>query len=316
MVIFLYGSDRYRLLQNRDVVVQKFKDKHGAISVQTVDGGAGDAPMQLKAALSNNSFFNDIQLVIVRDIFADPDRASKMSDLLTQYDALHDKTRIVVAMHPGPKSAAKQPELLKILMDKDNLVRDFEPLDETHFATWIKKEATDRGTPFAPGAARQFMMLVGSDSWRAINEIEKLSHYCKGNITVEAVNQLVAADQEPEIFSFIDALGARDRNKALSLLYRELSLRQDPYYLLTMVIYQFRTMLMVHDAASRSKNANDIAEETGLKPFVIKKMLPVVARYSAEDLRRVYQALCGMELGAKQGTRDLQDSLYEFALLM
>ncbi len=316
MVIFLYGSDRYRLYQNRDMVVQKFKDKHGAISVQTVDGSVGDAPIQLKGALANNSFFNDIQLVIVRDVFADSDRAGKIAELLTQYDALHDKTRIVVAMHPGPKSAAKHPELLKILTDKDNLVREFEPLDEAQFEKWIKKEATDRGTPFGLGAARQFMALVGSDSWRAINEVEKLSQYCKGSITIEVVLRLVAADQEPEIFAFIDALGARDHNKAVSLLYRELSLRQDPYYLLTMIIYQFRTMLMVHDAASRSKNPSDIAADTGLKPFVINKMKSVVARYTAEDLRGVYQSLCDMELGAKQGTRDLQDALYEFALLM
>ncbi|OGN27413.1 MAG: DNA polymerase III subunit delta [Candidatus Yanofskybacteria bacterium RIFCSPLOWO2_01_FULL_49_17] len=314
MIIFLYGSDRYRLYQNRDLVVQKFKDKHGAISIQTVDGPASDAPAQFKAALSNNSFFNDIQLVIVRDIFSNPASSEKIGELLDQYDTLNDRQRIVVAIHPGPKSSARSSEVLKLLLNKKNLVREFEPLSETQFEKWLKSEARQREVSFAPGAAKHLMLLTGGDSWRAVNELEKLSNYSKGAVTAAAIDELVLTETEPEIFAFIDALGSRNKPKALELLYRELSLRQDPYYLLSMIIYQFRTLLMVRDAMERTGNASAIASETGLKPFVVNKMKTAAARYTLQDLRRVYQTLCDLELGAKQGTKDLQDSLYEFAL--
>jgi|SRR3989344_3323988 len=317
MVIFLYGADHYRLFQNRDMVVAKFRTKHGgALNVQTVSAAAQSAAADLKTSLSNNSFFNDIQLVIVQDIFANPVSAEKMGELLTQYDALTDKQRIVVAIHPGPKSSAKSPELLKILTHKDNLVREFAPLSGVQFEAWLKKEAISRGAPFAPGALRQFVTLSGTDSWQAINNLEKLSAYCRGPITPAAAVELVSADSQPEIFAFIDALGSRDRGRALTLLHRELSLRQDPYYLLSMIIYQFRTLLMVRDAMDRSANASTIANETGLKPFIVQKMKSAATRYTLQDLRRVYQTLCDMELGAKQGTQDLQDSLYELALML
>jgi DNA polymerase III delta subunit len=315
MVIFLYGTDRYRLFHNRDMVVNSFRARHGgALNVQTINASVSDAPTQFKAALSNNSFFNNIQLVIVQDIFSNQATALKIGELLNQYDTVNDKQRIVVAVHSGPVSAAKPPEVLKILSDKKNLVREFGPLTTSQFEKWIKNEAVDRGTPFAIGAIRSFMALVGDDSWDAINSLNKLSAYCRGPITAAAVTELVSAEAQPEVFAFIDALGSGNKNHALNLLYRELSLRQDPYYLLTMIIYQFRTMLMVHDASARSKNTAIIAAETGIKPFVIRKMLPVVSRYTIEDLRHIYQSLCDIELGAKQGTRDIKDALYEFVL--
>lgn len=316
MIIFLYGSDRYRLFQNRDAVVAKFREKHGgALNVQAVDGATPTAVADLKAALGNNSFFNEMQLVIVQDIFSNPTVAGQIEELLERYDVRRDKQRIVVGVHGGSASSAKPPELFKVLSHKDNLVREFAPLAAGQFETWLKKEAHERGAPFAPGALRQFIVLAGTDTWNAINNLEKLVAYSRGPITLAAVNELVSTDAQSEIFVFIDALGRRDQGRALNLLHRELSLRQDPYYLLSMIIYQFRTLLMVRDAMERTNNSTIIATETGLKPFVVSKMKAAAARYKMEDLRRIYQTLCDLELGAKQGIHDLQDALYQFVLV-
>lgn len=327
MVIFLYGSDKYRLLQNRDMVVQKFKDKHGAISIQSVDGSVPDAPAKFKASLANSSFFNDIQLVVVSDIFANPTTAGKIAELLEQYDALNDKQRIVVALHGAGKSAAKSPELWKLLADSKNLGHEFEPLDGIQFENWLKKEAQARGASFSAGAVRQLATLTGGDSWRAINELDKLSNYVRGPasaigsgeakpITVQHVNELVVSDAESKSFAFTDALGARDRARAFKLLHHELARGEEVHRILGLVAYQFRTMLMVQDAWSRSKNSNTVAKELGLKPFVVSKTISALSRYTPEALKEKYQAICDLELGAKQGTKDLQDSLYQFALML
>ena len=313
MVIFLYGADRYRLFQNRDSVIASFKVKHGgALNVQTINAGEPGSPADFKASISNNSFFNDIQLVVLQDVFANPTNVSKFAELIDQYDVFKDKQRILVAVHPGVDSTAKPAEFFKLLVSGSHLVREFKPLAGGQLEQWLKKEAVSREPPFPVGAVRQFIALSGDDSWQAIANMDKLSAYCQGPITLAAVNELVSQEAQPEVFAFIDALGTQNRSRALELLYRELSLRQDPYYLLTMIIYQFRTMLMVQDSATRSANAVAIATETGLKPFVVKKMMSIVSRFSAADLRRIYQSLCDIELGSKDGRHDIQDALYAF----
>ncbi len=317
MLIFLYGTDTYRLLQNRDVVISKYKAKHASgLNLHTIDCADRTAARQLDDTLKMQSFFSEVKLVVLESVFTNQQTASALYDIIQVQNLAQDPSRVVVAIHRGPENSAKPAEFFKLLSHEKNLVREFKPLVGTQFENWLKKEAIERGTPFASSVASYFARQLGStDTWEAMMALEKVSAYSRNTpITRVAVDELMSATIQPEVFAFIDALGSGNRRRAVELLYRELSLGQDPYYLLTMVVYQFRTMLMIKDASTRDSNASAIASATGLKPFVIKKMLSVVNKVDLNDLRVMYQALGGLEMSAKQGTRDLHDSLYEFAL--
>lgn len=314
VIIFLYGTDGYRLIKNRDDIIARYRLKHpSGINISAVAGGDSEAVATLETALKSRSFFNEVRMLVVNDIFSGK-QSEKVAGLLKTYGAGTDKECVILATHFGTAASAKPKELFAILADKKNLVRNIEPLQGSQLANWLKKEAAERGAAFAAPALRRFLAVSSGDSWQMVNNLEKLANYCRGVITREAVDRLIRTETEPNIFDFIEAVGARDRAKAFGLLYGELAYGRDPYYLLTMIAYQFRNMLTVRDLMDRNLADPALAKQAGLHPFVVRKIGSVVSRHNLQELKNRYRQLLELELAAKNGQVDLADALYVLAL--
>ncbi|HWA64636.1 MAG TPA: DNA polymerase III subunit delta [Candidatus Paceibacterota bacterium] len=315
MIIFLYGTDGYRLRQNRETVLASYRAKHASgMNLFFADGASDEGLAALENALKTNSFFQEVQLIALTNVFASPDRAIHIQEILERFGVSQDPQRVVMAIHPGSAAEAKPKAVFDFLAAKPHLVREFSPLAGAKLEQWIKAEAAGRTVSFAPGALQKFLAMAGSDSWQRIQNLEKVANYARGPITSEAVSALIRTEQETNIFEFVDAVGAGKTAQALERLYAELAQGRDPYYIASMLAYQVRTMLAVKDATARAAATPAVAATAGVHPFVAKKMIPTVAVRSLAALRQDFQRLADLELAAKNGLVDLADALYAFVL--
>ncbi len=325
MIIFLYGEDSYRLLKSRDEIIEKYQAKHGSgFNLFKIDACPNDsvrrgtivsALAQVTEALKSVSLFSEVKLVLVNNIFTNQQTSEGIHNLLVKYAIATDPKIVVLATHVGISAQAKPKELFTLLTEKKNLVRDFKNVEGNPLQTWLKKEAFVRDVSFAsPQALSRFIAVAGSDSWARIQNLDKLVNYCGSSISSAAIDLLIKTETEPNVFEFIDALGSGRRTQAFSLLCGELAFGRDPYYLLTMVMYQFRNMLIVKDFADRNIPTAQIAQKAGMHPFVVKKMLSATTRLPLETIKRLYQEVIDLEQGIKQGCRDLEDGLFSLAL--
>ena len=315
MLIFLHGDDTYRLLQSRDEIIQKYQTKHGSgFNFFRIDGSVASAANNVAEAIKSVSLFSEVKLVLISNIFSNAQTAKELHELLSMYKIVEDKEIVVLATHSGTSTQAKPKELFAFLSDVKNLVREFSPLQGLQLHTWLKKEALKRGATFGPAALTRFVSVAGNDSWALIHNLDKLANYSKGIISTADIDLLIKTETEPNVFEFIDALGSGRKAQAFSLLSGELAYGRDPYYLLSMVMYQFRNMLMVKDFADRNIPSVQIAQKAGIHPFVVKKMLSAVANLTLADIKRLYQEVLDLEQGTKQGRRDLEDGLFTLAL--
>jgi DNA polymerase-3 subunit delta len=315
MIIFLYGEDSYRLIKERESIVQKYKAKHGSgFNFFKIDGANTMALSQVTEAVKSVSLFDEVKLILVSNIFSNQETAEGIQELLLKYKIPDDSKIVLLATHVGTNSAAKPKELFTILTDKKHLVRDFSSLEGSRLEAWVKKEAMERGVSLPGSAMHKFIATAGADSWSRINNLEKLANYARGPITPVMVDLLIKTETEPNVFEFIDALGSGRKAQAFALLSTELAFGRDPYYLLTMVMYQARNMLMVKDCVDRNMSSNQIAQKTNLHPFVIKKMMSATNRISLTQIKQLYEEVLDLEQGTKQGRRDLEDGLFSLAL--
>lgn len=314
MIIFLYGEDTYRLNQARDDIIAQYQAKHSSgFNLFKIDGRAAGMVQEVKDALRSASLFSEVKLVLIKDLFSEAEAAAEIKEILKE--KLTDPKVVVLVIHPGTEAQAKPKELFNLLSAKTNLVRNFEPLQGAKLQVWLKKEALDRGTKFASGALAKFSVVAGSDSWARIQNLDKLANYCAEDpITPADIDLLIKTENEANVFEFIDALGSGQKSRAFSLLAKELTSGRDPYYLLTMVVYQFRNLLMVKDLTERNLSAQEVAQKSGLHPFVVKKAISATSRMKIEDLKCRYQEILELEQATKQGRRDLEDGLFNLAL--
>ena len=76
------------------------------------------------------------------------------------------------------------------------------------------------------------------------NEIDKLLNYSK-DIKKENIELLVKPEFDLNIFKMVDALGYKDKDKALKLFKQHLEKGEGESYLLAMFIYQIRNLIKV-----------------------------------------------------------------------
>lgn len=333
MIIFLYGKDGYRLKQNLDKIVDEYKKKYSGLALSVLDLNETGDLVKLEDAVKTVSFFDEKRLIVLKNAFG---WADKVVELIKTWDLTNDKQRILVFVEntDDTQLAKQSKELLALLATLPNITKYLEPLEGKRLESWAAKEFKSAGTEAEQAAVIKLISLVGPDSWRLGQEIAKLANYkgapCNGEkcgssstslerpklvldkITASDVELLVSSREDLNIFQVVDAVAAKNKLKAASLLYHYLWAGEDPYYIFSMIAYQFRNLLRVKGLIKNAVPYAAIIKKTGLNPFVVKKTHEQCRRYDIDELQRLFASLARLDIETKSGLIDMEDGLYRF----
>jgi len=115
------------------------------------------------------------------------------------------------------------------------------------------------------------------------------------------------------IFETIEAMSANRKPKALELFHRHLDQGDDPFYLFSMLVYQFRNLLRI---ASLQENGIfsefEIAKQSKLHPYVVKKSMNQARNFGEKKLIAIHKKLGALDAKIKTGQADIKLSLDKF----
>ncbi|MBI2063747.1 MAG: DNA polymerase III subunit delta [Candidatus Yanofskybacteria bacterium] len=313
MIIFLFGRDSYRLKQNLENIVEEYKKKYSGLALSILDLNESGGLAQLEDAIKTVSFFDEKRLIVLKNTFH---QAEKVAGLIKAWDLVNDKQRILVFdENADDMSLAKQnKELLAILTAQPNVIKYLEPLEGKHLENWVAREFKSAGVEVDPAAIKKLVSYVGQDSWRLSQEIIKLANY-SGNsrpIMSEDVDLLVRPKEDFNIFQIVDAVAGKNKSRAAALIHDGLMAGEDPYYIFSMIAYQFRNLLRVKSLIKNAVPYAGIVKKTGLNPFVVKKTFDQCRGYDIDELRHLFTSLAQIDIEAKSGLMDMESGLYGF----
>lgn len=318
MTIFLYGQDAYRLRQGSEQVLAGYRKKYpGSMNFFSFDLSDKEQRGRLEDTLKTVSFFEEAKLVVVRGAFVSKEISEWTEQTISDQDI---NTNRQIIMMLTEQSSRKDLEKINAkffngLSSKSSTVRNLEYLDGAKLVNWVRTEFASRNCSVDAVSGRSLIDLVGNESWRLVNEIEKLSNYKqKGTVTQKDMATLVSGRSDLNIFDFVDAVVSKNRAKAYELLYKELKSGRDPYYLLSMIVFGFRNMLMVKDLLDRKTSSELIAKKAGLHPFIVRKTSVNTSKFTAEELKASYNKLLDVDTLSKQGNLNLLDYLFNLVL--
>jgi len=198
---------------------------------------------------------------------------------------------------------------------------NFEKLSGLKLNQWAAKrlKELDVEASISKPALDTLIAYVSNDNYLLDNEIRKLAAFSAGKMIGEKeVELLVKANIDSNIFKTVDALGNNDKREALKLLHRHLAGGDDPFYILSMFIYQFRNLIKIADLCdNRSAGENEIIRISKLHPFVVKKSLAQIRNFSLGGqawgrLKKIYQKLSDLDTAVKTGRIDIKAGLDKF----
>jgi len=297
MLILLYGEDTFRSKEKLKKLKAKFAQQDSSgMNLQEINGKRAELA-DIKKAVQSVPFLGDKRLVIIEKLLAEgnKDLLSKIAELIKE--GLPASSAVIFWEEGKPD---KRTKLFKLL-NKQGQTEELTPLSGTTLNKWITDHVTAAQGKINSEATNKLAAYVGTDLWQMSQEIDKLVSY-KGEgkeIEAEDVDTLVKAKLDTNIFSFIDAIGYQDKTKALKLLHDQLASGEHALYLLTMITYQFRNLLVVKELLENGTNPYQISKEAKMHPFVAKKTTEQAANFDFSELRAIYKKLLDLDTALK-----------------
>jgi len=298
MIFFLYGEDTFRSSQKLNEIVKHYKEIHkSGLNLKSIDLIEKEF-QEFKNNASTISMFDEKKLIVLKNVSSNK---NFQEDFLKNNGYFINSSDVFLFFEEGVPENNKFFKFLK----KKTKNQEFEPLEGAKLKNWIKKESENYKAKIEINALDALVEFVGNDLWQMENEIKKLVSFRKGKVIEKKdVEIMVKPKIETDIFETIDAIASRNKKRALELLNKHLENGDSPLYLLSMINFQFRNLLIIKDLIEKNKPYYNFQKITGLHPFVIKKSYNQAQRFSLQELKKIYQKIFQVDLNIKTGKLD------------
>ena len=300
MLKLYHGDDTYSLHHRLKELESKFGSVNfGEMNINKFDG-ADLTFDKLVKSISAVPFLAEKRLIIIKNFLRDGD--DKLKEYVNENYSKFPQSSVVLLVEEG--EVKKTLSIYKKLA-KSDLVVHFPLRKGYELEQWLIQVAKEETIKIQLPAVKKLIATAGNNGWRLTNELKKLDLYRlslgKGEIENVDIENMVEGETDPNIFDFIDALGARDSRLALSHLGELLKSGKNENYILTMIVYQFRNMMVVQDLVTRGVSRSLVAKEAELHPFVAGKTLSLLKTFDLPMLHRIYYRLMQTDLDIKTG---------------
>lgn len=265
----------------------------------------------VQAALyAGEGLFSQKKCIVLKNVFSL--NAAKQEDVRKLLEGVGDDESkcIIVAEF---LTAKPKGELFKFLNSESD-VQVCDELKQGELKSWIKTEIKQRSegkTSISSEALQRFCEMTGGDMWIINGEIEKLVNYKQeGEISLDDVELLCRGEVDSGIFDLVDAIGTKNKEKAVELKNRLLVQGENEFYVFSMILSQLRNLMKALECLEKGiNNTVQISQKCSMHPFVAKKTLAQLRGYNKKQLKNSFLLASEIDQKAKTGDLGMEEAL-------
>ncbi len=313
MLHIFYGTDEFSLREEfRRLKADLNAD--GALEANIVTfAGPRSSVQEVIAACDTVPFLGDHRLVVVeglfrkgqgsRDVMDEEPKESGGWDALVEYvDRMPETT--VLALTGGGLGGS----IGNALRSKGTVHHSDLPAQKA-VAGWIKTRAATVGLKLEGRAATVVADLIGNDTWKLANELDKLSAYADGQpVTESDVREIVAPTRELPPWDILDPVVEGRGAQALKALRMVLE-HMFPLAVMAMIQRAYRQLAIAREMLDSGASNADIGQCVWLRGFPLEKLIDQASSHTAEAIRSAYARMVQADVDVKTGVFDLELSL-------
>ncbi len=288
-------------------MVEKFRVERDPQGLNLVRLDVESGQHTIMQEILSAPFLAEKRMVVLENLLVSKNDALQ-KELLARIEAKTLPEDVILIIWEGiEKPKLKQAKELFERLLKEQYTQYFEELTGAKLTGWTLAEVKSRGGEIERDAVHLLATTVGTDMWRLSSLLDQLTSYAFGrSITVADCNIFIEEKVDDNIFTLVDAIVSRQTKHVYTMMQEQYRQGNDAGYLFAMITRQFRILLQLRDLYDRGENLQSasLAKELGLHPFVIKKSLPMVKRYSLDVLRQIHADLLDIDIKTKTGQGD------------
>ncbi len=289
----LYGNESYLVKLYKDKLKSGLLSESDEMNYSQFEG----KDIELKEVndiAQTLPFFSPRRLILIENsnLFK---TQSDLSDLLKN---IPESTFIIFA----EQEVDKRNKAYKLIKDKGTIA-EMNCLDEKNLKLFIVSLLEPFGKQITHNTTDYLLEKTGADMANISNEIEKLISYTldKDIITFEDVDVVVTTQITGKIFQMMDAIGLKHRDKALSLYYDLLSVREKPLNILFLLMRHFNILLQVKELNANGYSTQVITDKVKVPAFTISKYISQSRNFNIKQLTSALKMSVDIEEQIKTG---------------
>ena len=248
---------------------------------------------------SSFPFGSEKKLIIVRE-------AEKLKDkkLLKDYaDSPVDFT-VLAFFHNGSVTNLNT-EPFKSL-DANGFLYEAKELKGKNLISWLINEAEEKGKNLSEENAQLLMDIVGENRSMLEVQLEKICIFLsdKKEITIEIIQQVSSELKQFNIFDLQNAIGVKDKARALLVANNLIDNGAEPTFIITMLTRYFIGLAKITELQTKNTPPQQAARIVGTHPFYYPNYVKARRLFPDEKLVEVFRALLKADISVKTTSAD------------
>lgn len=184
---------------------------------------------------------------------------------------------------------------------KHGLVFESKSPPERQLPSWVREAAQRRGRRIDAMAASLLVEALGRDLAALDAAVERLTLYVDepGLITAQHVEETVVHTRTRTVWELVDAIAERNVSQALARAHHLIEQGEHPLGLMSLVIRQFRQLLIGQGARMSGATAADAANMAGVPAFRAQSFERQLGLYRGDELLGALDRLAEADQGLK-----------------
>lgn len=291
----LYGEEAYLRRQYRDNLRKALVPEEDTMNCSVYSGKDINVNEVVDLA-GTMPFFADRRVIIVENSGWFKSGNDQIAMLVK---TLSDTTCMIFV----EEEVDKRSKLFKAVT-ANGYAANCEMQDEAMLNKWIMGLLKKENKSITPDGLNLLLDRTGTNMENIRREVEKLVcyKYYEEGITAADVEELCIVQIQNQIFDMVEAVAQKKQKQALNLYYNLLALKEAPMKILALIARQFHMLLQVKEMKSKGYQESDIARQTGLNPYFLKKKyIPQAAQFKQPQLEAALRTCVEAEENVKTG---------------
>lgn len=297
-----YLKEHYTTLLKKKIVDPAFE----AFNFHCFDGNDTSLDDVIKDAqmLPMMSSYN---FVILRDYPAEKTKGDIA--LLTEFLEDVPETTVFIMVYDAITPDVKSEGFKKILglFNKFGSVVNLEKRSEAEVAKLLVNGAKKRGSVLDINNAKYLISLSGNDMKTLLNELDKLSYFCKDKeITRDIIDNMATKCLQARVYDLSKAVVACNTDAAYSVIDTLFDMKEDPIFILSVLAGVYVDMYRVKCAKAAGYSYDYVAKHYNYKgrEFALRNASRDCAGLTEQQLRKSLDEIINTDVKLKSTATD------------
>ena len=298
-VYLLYGTEKFLVAGYMDTIEKTVVagQANAAEVKNTFDDTA--SVHEIISAADSLPFFCERRLVIVKNSKLFLGGRKVDSDMMATYVQDVASTTTIVFVE---EEVDRRGKLFKQI-DKAGTAIDCKPLSPIEINKWIARRMQKNNVTANAATISQLIRTVGTDMYMLDNEISKLAAYCgyASEINPNDISAICTQTFDSRIFDLLKFMFSGRVQQSLNVYNNMLRMKEQPIVVLSMIIRQFRMMLIAKCAKENGLTIAQTAMAYNFRDFMVAEALEQGRKFSINGLLDALQYCMQTDVQTKTG---------------